>query len=85
LTQVASSNAALVQDADEPRAELLALQRSDIDDATGMVIISKSLEQLKCGHLRVKSTKSGEPRGFAIPEWASEAKTRAENWKCDKQ
>jgi integrase len=56
----------------ETEGELLSLQWSDLDDATGMVTISKSLEQLKGGHLRVKSTKSGEPRKFTVPEWALE-------------
>jgi integrase len=54
------------------RGELLALTWADLDDATGMVTISKSLEQLKGRHLRVKSTKSEEPRKFVVPEWALE-------------
>lgn len=43
------------------RGELLALQWSDLDIATGLLTISKSLEQTR-GGLRVKSTKSEEPR-----------------------
>ena len=48
------------------RGELLALEWQDIDFQTGMITISKSLEQTKSG-LRVKSTKSGKPRRFALP------------------
>lgn len=51
------------------RGELLALQWSDLDLQTGSLDISKSLEQTKAG-LRVKSTKSEEPRCVALPEWA---------------
>jgi integrase len=50
---------------------LLALQWSDLDLQTGSLDISKSLEQTKAG-LRVKSTKSEEPRCVALPEWALE-------------
>jgi integrase len=53
------------------RGELLALQWSDLDVQTGSLEISKSLEQTKAG-LRVKSTKSEEPRCVAVPEWALE-------------
>jgi integrase len=53
------------------RGELLALQWSDLDLETGSLYISKSLEQTKAG-LRVKSTKSEEPRRVAVPEWALE-------------
>ena len=53
------------------RGELLALQWSDLDLETGSLDISKSLEQTKSG-LRVKSTKSEEPRGIAVPDWALE-------------
>jgi integrase len=53
------------------RGELLALQWSDLDLQTGSLDISKSLEQTKAG-LRVKSTKSEEPRCVALPEWALE-------------
>ncbi len=48
------------------RGELLALQWPDLDTTTGELIVSKSLEQTKAG-LRVKSTKSGEPRRFVLP------------------
>ena len=57
------------------RGELLALQWSDLDLQTGSLEISKSLEQTKAG-LRVKSTKSEEPRGVALPEWALEVLQR---------
>ena len=51
------------------RGELLALQWPDLDESTGELSVSKSLEQLKVG-LRVKSTKSEKPRRFVIPDWA---------------
>jgi hypothetical protein len=47
------------------RGELLALQWSDLDFQTGLLDISKSLEQTRAG-LRVKSTKSEEPRRVAV-------------------
>jgi integrase len=47
------------------RGELLALQWSDINFETGAVDVCKSLEQTKTG-LRVKPTKSDEPRTFGI-------------------
>jgi integrase len=53
------------------RGELLALQWTDIDFATGLLLVSKSLEQTKQG-VRVKSTKSEQPRQFGVPEWAIE-------------
>jgi integrase len=49
------------------RGELLALQWSDIDWATRMVTISKSLEQTRAG-LRLKSTKSGKSRQFRLSQ-----------------
>lgn len=51
------------------RGELLALQWSDLEFNTGLITISKSLEQTR-GGLRVKSTKSEEPRQLGVPEWA---------------
>ena len=51
------------------RGELLALQWADLDLDTGLLTISKSLEQTRAG-LRVKSTKSEEPRQLGVPEWA---------------
>ena len=53
------------------RGELLALEWSDLDETTGEVNVSKSLEQTKAG-LRIKCTKSEEPRHFPVPEWAFE-------------
>jgi integrase len=47
------------------RGELLALQWSDIDFDSGIITVSKSLDQTKAG-LRVKSTKSKKPRRFAL-------------------
>jgi integrase len=54
------------------RGELLALRWTDIDLSTGLLSVSKSLEQTKAGGLRVKSTKSEEPRELGVPEWAFE-------------
>jgi integrase len=51
------------------RGELLALEWQDIDFQTGMMTISKSLEQTKSG-LRIKSTKSGKVRRFPLPSVA---------------
>jgi integrase len=51
------------------RGELLALEWQDIDFQTGMMTISKSLEQTKSG-LRIKSTKSGKARRFPLPSVA---------------
>lgn len=51
------------------RGEILALQWPDIDFETGIMTVSKSLEETQAG-LRVKSTKSGKPRRFAIPDFA---------------
>ena len=51
------------------RGELLALEWKDIDFQTGIITISKSLEQTKLG-LRVKSTKSGKARRFPLPSVA---------------
>jgi integrase len=48
------------------RGELLALEWQDVDFQTGMITISKSLEQTRSG-LRVKSTKSGRARRFPLP------------------
>ena len=54
------------------RGELLALEWTDLDEATGELTVSKSLEQTKATGLRIKCTKSGKERQFAIPEWALE-------------
>jgi len=51
------------------RGELLALQWSDLDFETGVLSVSKSLEQTRASGLRVKSTKSEEAREFDVPEW----------------
>jgi integrase len=54
------------------RGELLALQWPDIDFESGVMNVTKSLEQTKAG-LRVKSTKSGKPRRFTVPSGALDA------------
>jgi integrase len=54
------------------RGELLALQWADINFETGLMSLSKSLEQTKAG-LRVKSTKSDKPRRFTVPSAALDA------------
>jgi integrase len=48
------------------RGELCALEWTDLNWHTGILTVSKSLEQTKQG-LRIKSTKSGEIRRFPIP------------------
>jgi integrase len=48
------------------RGELLSLEWSDLDWDRATVEVSKSLEETRAG-LRVKSTKSGHARRFAIP------------------
>lgn len=53
------------------RGELLALQWSDVDLDSGVMVVTKSLEQTKDG-LRVKGTKSRKDRGFALPSSAVE-------------
>jgi integrase len=55
------------------RGELLSLTWPDIDFESGILSITKSLEQLKGSQLRVKSTKSGKPRRFAVPPAALDA------------
>jgi integrase len=51
------------------RGELLALQWSDIDWASCVLTVSKSLEQTAAG-LRVKATKSKKPRRFQLSQSA---------------
>ncbi len=51
------------------RGELLALEWTDLNRATGELSVTKSLEQTKAG-LRVKTTKSGKDRKFVLPEAA---------------
>ena len=53
------------------RGELLAAQWTDLNTAVGELSVSKSLEQTKAG-LRIKSTKSGEPRRIGLSDWALE-------------
>ena len=48
------------------RGELLALTWADIDFASRLMRISKSLEQTKEG-LRVKPTKNEKPRSISLP------------------
>lgn len=54
------------------RGELLALTWSDLDQARGLLTISKSLEQTRAG-LRIKSTKTERPRLVRLPALACEA------------
>jgi integrase len=51
------------------RGELLALQWADIDWTSGVLTISKSLEQTRAG-LRVKRPKSGKSRPCQLPQSA---------------
>ncbi|MGC2660238.1 MAG: tyrosine-type recombinase/integrase [Bryobacteraceae bacterium] len=53
------------------RGELLALQWPDLNFDTGLMLVTKSLEETKLG-LRIKSTKSGKPREFVVPRQALE-------------
>jgi integrase len=53
------------------RGELLAATWADLNAAVGELSVSKSLEQTKEG-LRIKSTKSGEPRRIGLSDWALE-------------
>jgi integrase len=50
------------------RGEILALETTDINFATGEVSINKSLEETRAGP-KVKSTKSEKPRTLALPGW----------------
>jgi integrase len=51
------------------RGELCALTWSDVDLDKATVTISKSLEQTRNAPLRVKSTKSGEPRPIGLEDF----------------
>lgn len=53
------------------RGELLAATWTDLNLSVGELSISKSLEQTKAG-LRIKCTKSGEPRHIGLSDWALE-------------
>jgi len=53
------------------RGELLALRWTDLNFETGLLTVSKSLEQTKAG-LRLKNTKSEDSRQLGVPEWALE-------------
>jgi integrase len=55
------------------RGELLALTWDDLDFDTGAITISKSLEQVKGQPLRLKGTKSDEPRSFEVDDFALDA------------
>ena len=52
------------------RGELLALQWADLDWTSGVLTISKSLEQTKAGGLRVKRPKNGKSRPCQLPQSA---------------
>lgn len=52
------------------RGELLAATWPDLDFRTGLLMIDKSLEQTKKYGLRIKSTKSGEPREIPLLDYA---------------
>jgi integrase len=64
------------------RGELLALTWEDLDVETGVLIISKSLEQTRAG-LRVKSTKSELPRTIGLDDFTLEV--LAEHQEAQKQ
>jgi integrase len=54
------------------RGELLALTWPDLDFTTGVLLVSKSLEQTRIGGLRVKTPNCDESRELGVPEWALE-------------
>ena len=54
------------------RGELCALTWKDVNFEKSTLSISKSLEQTRAGGLRVKTTKSGDPRYFGLDEFALE-------------
>ncbi len=56
------------------RGELLALTWADLDFGTGIMTVSKSLEQTRAG-LRVKPTKSGTSRSIGLDEFALDVLT----------
>ena len=56
------------------RGELLALTWADLDFGTGMMTVSKSLEQTRAG-LRVKPTKSGTSRSIGLDDFALDVLT----------
>jgi integrase len=50
------------------RGELCALQWSDVNFETGVVTVSKSLEQTRAGGVRVKGTKGGRVRRIGLED-----------------
>jgi integrase len=58
------------------RGELCALLWSDLDTATGVLTVDKSVEETKAQGLRLKSTKSGKPRDLVVPTYALEVLER---------
>jgi integrase len=60
------------------RGELCALLWSDLDTATGVLTVNKSVEETKAQGLRLKSTKSGKPRDLVVPTYALEV---LEQWR----
>ena len=65
------------------RGELLALQWTDLNWDTGILEVSKSLEQTRKGGLRIKGTKSGETRRIAI--WTAELEALREHQRVQKR
>jgi integrase len=62
------------------RGELCALTWPDIDMTTGVMTVSKSVEETKAGGLRIKGTKSDKPRDVVLPAYALEV---LERWKTE--
>jgi hypothetical protein len=53
---------------------------SDLDLATSVLIVDKSVEETKELGLRLKSTKSGKPRDVVVPAYALDVLRR---WKVE--
>jgi ATP-dependent helicase/nuclease subunit A len=62
------------------RGELCALTWSDIDWATGVMTVDKSLEETKAHGLRLKGTKGEKPRPIVIPAYALEV---LKSWRAE--
>jgi integrase len=62
------------------RGELCALVWSDLDPATGVLTIDKSVEETKAHGLRLKGTKSGKPREVVLSPYVLEV---LERWRVE--
>jgi integrase len=62
------------------RGELCAVLWSDLDSATGVLTVDKSVEETKANGLRIKGTKSDKPRSLVVPAYALEV---LERWRVE--